>query len=44
MGFEWSQHQCVMYTKMFEMIGETMAPRSIKYDKNSFSFEIIKHQ
>ena len=44
MGFEWSQHQCLMYTKMFEMIGETMIPKSIKYDKNSFSFEIIRHQ
>lgn len=40
----WSVIQCTMYAKMFELIGETIVPHSIKYDRNSFSFEVIRHQ
>ena len=43
LGHEWSIHQSMMYAKMFEIIGETIVPNSIKNDKNSFSFEVIRH-
>ena len=43
LGHEWSIHQSMMYAKMFEIIGETIVPNSIKNDRNSFSFEVIRH-
>lgn len=44
LGFEWSMHQCLTYANMFELIGETIVPKSTKYDKNSFSFGVIRHE
>ena len=41
---QWSMHQCIMYSKMFELIGETIVPNSIKYDSNLFYFEVIRHK
>lgn len=41
LGAVWSEIQCKMYCKMFEIIGEII--RSKKYDSNSFSFEVIRH-
>ncbi|QMU55001.1 MAG: hypothetical protein GKS07_09000 [Nitrosopumilus sp.] len=43
MGQNWSMHQCVMYARMFEIIGETVIPDSIKYDGSRFSFEVIRN-
>ena len=40
LGIIWSEIQCKMYCTMFEIIGEIV--RSMKYDSNSFSFEIIR--
>lgn len=40
LGIVWSEIQCKMYCAMFEIIGEIV--RSIKYDSNSFSFEVIR--
>jgi len=40
LGKIWSEIQCRMYCRMFEMIGETI--RSTKYDSSSFSFEVIR--
>jgi len=40
LGATWSEIQCKMYCKMFEIVGETV--RSMKYDSSSFSFEIIR--
>lgn len=40
LGTIWSEIQCKMYCKMFENIGETI--RSMKYNSNSFSFEVIR--
>ena len=40
LGIIWSEIQCKMYCNMFEIIGEIV--RSMKYDSNSFSFEIIR--
>ena len=40
LGKVWSEIQCKMYCRMFEMIGETI--RSKKYDSSSFSFEVIR--
>ena len=41
LGAIWSEIQCKMYCKMFENIGEII--RSMKYNSNSFSFEVIRH-
>ena len=43
LGIGWSIHQCEMYAEMFRLIGETIEPNSIKYNKDFFSFEIIHH-
>ena len=40
LGVIWSEIQCKMYCKMFEIIGETI--RSMRYDSSSLSFEIIR--
>ena len=40
LGGVWSEIQCKMYCKMFEIIGETI--RSMKYNSNSFNFEVIR--
>ena len=40
LGVIWSEIQCKMYCKMFEIVGETI--RSMKYDSNSLSFEVIR--
>lgn len=40
LGIVWSEIQCKMYCRMFEIIGETI--RAMKYDLNSFSFEVIR--
>ncbi len=40
LGIIWSEIQCKMYCKMFEIIGETI--RSMRYDSNSLSFEVIR--
>ena len=44
LGIGWSTHQCEMYAEMFKLIGETIPPNSIKHDRTSFSFEVIRHQ
>ena len=43
-GKGWSVHQSEMYAEMFRLIDETIVPDSIKHDKTSFSFEVIRHQ
>lgn len=43
LGIGWSIHQCEMYAEMFRLINETINPNSIKYDKTSFSFEVIRY-
>jgi hypothetical protein len=43
MNRTWSEIQCRTYVKMFELIGETIVPKSAKYDGTSFSFEVIRH-
>ena len=43
LGLGWSTHQCEMYAEMFRLINETVVPNSVKYGKDSFSFEIFKH-
>ena len=43
-GKGWSIHQSEMYAEMFRLIGETIVPDSIKHDRTSFSFEVIKYQ
>ena len=43
LGPTWSMHQCEMYARMFEIIGETPIPDSIKYNGSKFSFEIIRN-
>jgi hypothetical protein len=40
LGVIWSEIQCKMYCKMFEMVGETI--RSMRYDSSSLSFEVIR--
>lgn len=42
LGIGWSAHQCEMYAEMFRLVGETVEPSSIKYDKGSFGFEVIR--
>ena len=42
LGKIWSEIQCKMYCAMYEKIGETIL--SQKYDKDSFSFEVVRHQ
>lgn len=44
LGITWSEIQCRMYCKMFELVGETVLPNSTKFDSTSFKFEIIKHE
>ncbi len=41
LGKIWSEIQCKMYCRMFEIIGETI--RSKKYNSSSFSFEVIRY-
>ena len=43
LGEIWSEIQCKMYCKMFELIGETILSNSTKFDSTSFQFEIIRH-
>ncbi len=43
LGMGWSVHQCEMYSEMFRLIGETINTNSVKHDKTSFSFEVIRH-
>ena len=43
LGINWSMHQCLTYARMFEMIGETPVPDTVKYDSSKFSFEIIRN-
>jgi hypothetical protein len=44
LGIGWSTHQCEMYAEMFRLVGETVNPGSIKYGRDSFTFEIIRHE
>ena len=41
LGAIWSEIQCKMYCAMYEKIGGTVLSK--KYDKTSFSFEIVSH-
>jgi hypothetical protein len=41
LGIVWSEIQCKMYCMMYESIGETILSK--KFEKNSFSFEIVSH-
>lgn len=43
LGIGWSIHQCEMYAEMFRLIGETINANSVKHDRTSFSFEVIRH-
>lgn len=43
LGRTWSEIQCRMYCKMFELVGETVIKNSTKYDSTSFQFEMIRH-
>jgi dihydroneopterin aldolase len=43
LGIGWSTHQCEMYAEMFRLIGEMVSPNSTKYNKEEFSFEIVRH-
>jgi len=44
LGIGWSTHQCEMYCEMFRLIGQTINQNSVKYDRTSFGFEVIRHE
>ncbi len=44
LGRTWSEIQCKMYCRMFELIKETVIKNSIKFDRDSFEFEVVRHR
>ena len=44
LGKTWSEIQCKMYCRMFELIKETVLKNSIKFDRDSFEFEVVRHK